>query len=386
MIFPADDAVSDDPRPTALFAAIAASATANSWTSVNGFSVPRVYSNITEEYEAAHSRAGIVDAGPLVRYTVRGAAAAELVARATTTPAATLDPGESARGLMLDQSGAVVDLVETACIAPDLYLLSCSSPHGRRMRLARRGLDATVEDITGHVAALALVGPQARDAAAAAGLDVANEALSVQSRVRGVETSTRPFAFAGLPGVEVILPYDEALTLWERLRRAAKPRPIGLDALEIMRIEGGVPRVGVDFVDADSARAEAQMRSPASLGLAHLAPVSRNWFSGRAGLARRMRPATRLTVLAIDAAQAVPGAAVFAGKGEIGALTSAAFSPKLKRIVAFADLAAEATGPFEVALPAPAGGRARADLFETAESRLAAASAAGDRSATERRA
>lgn len=385
MIFPADDAHNEQPRPTALFAATAALATANSWTSVNGCSVPRAYTAVAEEYDAAHAKAVVIDVGPIFRYTVRGEKAAELVGRATTAPAGSLDPGESARGLMLDQAGAVVDLVETACIAQDLFLVSCSSPHARRMQLAQRGLDAAVEDITGHVAALAILGPQARDAAAAAGLDVASDVLSVQSRVRGVETSTRPLTFGGLPGVEIILPFEEALTLWERLRRAARPRPLGLDALEIIRIEGGAPRIGVDFVGADAAPASRLKRTPASLGLAHLAPTSRNWFSGRVGLKRARACSTRLIVLAIDAAQALPGAAVFSGKTQVGALTSVAFSPRLKRIVAFADIAAEAAEPYEIALPGPAGGRAGANVLETAESRLAAAFLAAERGATERR-
>ncbi len=373
MIFSADDPVTDDPRPTALYAASAAATTANSWTSVNGYAVARAYTSVFEEYDKALDGACVADVGAVTRYTARGRAAAALVARATTAPVETLAIGESARGLMLDADGFVVDKIEAARLGPDLYLLSASRPHARRLQLAARGFEAAVDDITGQIAALAILGPEARDIAAAAGLDAESDMLARQGRVRGVETSARPIHFGALAGIEVIYPRDEALTLWERLRRARAPAPIGLDALEIFRIEGGAPRPGLDFVSADEAMRDEDRRLPDEIGLAHLAPANRAWFNGRRALSAAARSGRALAVLALDAGEAAPGAAVYGKKGQVGRLTSAAYSPGLKRAIAFADLAVEAFGkPLEVALP---GGekRASAMIFETPEGKLAQA-------------
>lgn len=386
MILPADDLVIDEPKPTALFAATASAANANSWTSINGWSVPRVYSSVTEEYEAARSAAAVVDYGALARYTARGADAAAFLARATSAPVTTLEPGESARGLILDNGGAVVDIIETARLSNELYLLTASRRHARRLQLAARGFDVAVEDITGEVAALALIGPEARDAASAAGVDVASDRLAVQARVRGVDASARPIHHGGLPGVEIIYPYEEALTLWERLRRAAAPVPAGLDALEILRIEGGAPRPGVDFIGADDAESGRSKRLPGEIGLAHLAPVGRAWFNGRRALRAGPAESRRLVVLAIDADTSTPGAAVFVKKTAVGRLTSRAFSPRLKRVIAFADIAAGSGGPgLEVALAGDGEIRAAADILETPEARLAAAFQAAEGAATELR-
>jgi aminomethyltransferase len=193
--------------------------------------------------------------------------------------------------------------------------------------------------------------------------------------VRGVELSVRPVTYGALPGVEVIFPFEEALTLWERLRRAARPKPIGLDALEIIRIEGGTPRLGVDFEGADEPKAGDGRRTPTALGLSHLSPENRSWFSGRRALRQAGSPPRRLLGLGIDADRVVAGAQVFGSKGPaVGRLTSAAFSPRMKRVVAFADIAAEAAGSsFEVETGAST--RASASLLETAESRRAAAAA-----------
>lgn len=374
MIFSADDLITDDPRPTALYAAAASAASANSWTSVNGWAVARVYSTVGEEYDAAMKGAVVVDAGAVTRYTARGRDAAVLLARATTAPVEGLHVGESARGLMLDSDGYVVDKIEAARLSDDLYLLSTSRPHARRLQLAARGFDAAIDEITGRIAALAILGPDARDLAAAAGLDAESDMLARQGRVRGVETSARPIHFGALPGIELIFPYDEALTLWERLRRARKPRPIGLDALEIIRIEGGAPRPGLDFTVADEARRDASKRLPDEIGLAHLAPPNRAWFNGRRALKTAERSGRALAVLAIDAGVAHPGAAVYGKKGAVGRLTSVVQSPRLKRALAFADLSVEAFGkPLEVAMPGEGEARAAASFFETPEGKLAQA-------------
>lgn len=375
MMFPADDPVTDDPRPTALFSAAASAACANSWTSVNGWSVARVYSSVAEEYNEAHTEAAVADIGSVVRYTVRGADAGLFLQRVVSAPIGALEAGESVRGLMVDDEGFVVDIAEAARLGDDLYLLSTSRRHARRLQLGVRGLEAAVEEITEHVAAMAIIGPTSREAAAAAGFDLMSEKLAAQSRVRGVELSVRPVAYGALAAVEVIFPFDEGLTLWERLRRAAKPRPIGLDALEIIRIEGGMPRLGVDFQGAESATAADQKRTPQSLGLAHLAPLDRSWFSGRRAL-RGASPSTRRLVgLGVDADRVQAGALVYGRKGmAVGRITSCGFSPRMKRIVAFADIAADMIDvPLEVDCQPPGQGRAPAGLLETAESRRAAA-------------
>lgn len=381
-LFPADDPVTDDPKPTALFAATAAAAQANAWTSINGWSVARAYTSAAEEYKAAQSKVAIADIGAVVRYTARGRDAAAFLGRATSAPAEALEVGESARGLILEDDGFVADIVEAARIAPDLYLLAATRRHARRFQLAQRGLEAVIEEISGHIAALALLGPGAREAAALAGLGPTEGARAAQARVRGVEISARPIAIGAVSGVEVIFPHEEALTVWERLRRAAQPRPIGLDALEILRIESGLPRPGVDFAPADLAP-EGEKMSPEALGLPHLAPENRAWFNGRRALRRAAPPARALLALAIDADRTERGAIVCEAGREAGRIVSAAVSPRLRCAIAFASLVAgTGRGPLSVRL---ASGEAAARPLDTPESRLAAAFRAAEGGPTDSR-
>ncbi len=372
MIFPAADIIADAPRPTPLFSAAASASNANIWTSINGWSASRVMTSIESEYEAAKAGAVIADLGPIARYAVRGSDAPAFLARVTTAPAQRLDPGDSARGLVLDDRGGVIDLAEVSRLSSDLFLLTTPTAHARRLKMAARGMDAIADDITEQVAVLGIFGPEASEALSAAGLKMPGDIVAASGMVRGVETAARPIQFGALPGVELIFPKEEALTVWGRLLRRGKVTPIGLDALEVLRLESGAPRPGVDFIAADRARPGA-VRTPFELGLAHLAPLDRGGFNGRRGLRRRaLESKRRLITLSIDDDASMPGAAVFAQGKSVGRITSCAWSPAIRRVVAFADISGDcADTNYEIAIPAPADGRVTARVFETAESALA---------------
>lgn len=373
MIFPAEDFLTDTPKPTPLFSAAASTSEANLWTSVNGWSVARTYISPEKEYHAAKTSAVIADLGPLVRYALRGVDAAGLLARLATAPAARLAPGESARGLILDNTGSVVDLAEVSRLSSDLFLLTTPTPHARRLQLAARGFDVNVEDITGDVAALGVFGPSAAEVLTAAGLKTPEDAIASSAVVRGVETAARPIQFGALPGVEVIFPKDEALTIWERLMRRSQVGPIGLDAMEVLRLESGAPRTGVDFVSAERAH-PGEARLPIEMGLPHLAPLDRGWFNGRRGLRQQGERSTRrLATLLIDDDRALAGAEVRIGDKPAGRITSCAWSPATKRVVAFADVSITSNGKHsDISVVTPAGALVSARLTQTAESALAA--------------
>lgn len=382
MHFPAADAALE-PRPTPLYSASAGLSSTNSWTSVNGFAAARVYTSVEDEYRAASEAAALVDLGPMRRYTLRGPEAAGILTRMTTAPADEIAVGEGARGLILDTDGFVVDFADVTRLSGDLFLLTTATPVDRRLQLAARGFDAVALNVGAMVAALGIAGPDARNAAAAAGIDLMSADATAQGRVRGVELAIRPISFGAAPGVEIMYPAEEALVIFERLRRKRPLPAAGVDALEILRIEGGVPRVGVDFAGADLAASLAAKRRPDEIGLPHLAPPNRAWFNGRRAMKTATGGGRRLATLSIDAERVDPGASIFSRSDVIGRVTSSAFSPRLRRVVAFAEFFATAGSPaFEAALPGGAG-RAEARFNDTAEGRVAGVFREKLRAATE---
>ncbi len=374
MIFPVDDLLADRPKPTPLYAAAASVSEANIWTSINGFAAARVFDNVETEYRAAKDGAVIADFGPLSRYAVRGESAAALLTRVATAPAFTLSPGESARGLMLDDAGGVLDLAEISRLTDDLFLMTTPSPQPRALQLAARGLNVQVENISRAVAAIGVLGAGANEALAAAGLKIPGDHVAASAVLRGVETAARPVQFGALPGAELIFPADDALTVWERLMRRASVRPIGLDAMEVLRIESGAPRPGSDFVTRPP-RSGARRMLPVEIGLPHLAPLDSGWFNGRRSLRyQSAAPEHFLVALAIDGDRVLPGAAVYCGGKPAGRITSCAWSPAVRRAIGFASITAASIGKRgEIAVSDHLGDLRGARLLDTAESRLAAA-------------
>lgn len=384
MIFPIDDLFADRPAPTPLYAAAASSSEANKWTSINGFAASRIYESVEAEYRAAKEGAVIADFGPLSRYAVRGENAAALLSRVATAPAGTLSPGESARGLMLDDAGGVIDLAEISRLTDDLFLMTTPSPQPRPLQLAARGLGVEIEDLSRSVGAIGVLGANANEALAAAGLKIPGDHIAASAVLRGVETAARPVQFGALPGAELIFPADDALTIWERLMRRASVKPIGLDALEVLRIESGAPRPGADFLTRPR-RSEVRRSIPAEIGLPHLAPLDSGWFNGRRALRfGAPKPRHFLTTLAIDGDRVGPGAAVYSGAANIGRITSVAWSPTVRRVIGFATIAAATRAKStEITVSDEFGELCAARVLETAESRLASAFLASQSRATD---
>lgn len=381
MIFPADDreaGLQQDtllatPQPTPLFAASASACAANLWTSVNGWSVVRVYDDLSSEYRAVKTGAAITDLGAVPRYAMRGRDAGAFLSRLTSAPALTLAPGEGARGLMLRDHGGVIDYADVSCLGEDLFVLATSTPHAHWIDLATRRLDVSVEDISDIVAALGVYGPGASAALQRAGLKLPGEGVATSGILRGVETAARPIRFGPAPGIELVFPKGDALTIWERLSRRAKLRPVGLDALEVLRIEGGIVRPGHDF-----AMARPHDRNPVfphHIGLPHLAPIDHGWFCGRRALRAANINYERLWLgLAIDAEQVSRGAPVFIGKREAGTLTSTGWSPDQRRVVAIAEISGLSRGKIEeISVLTQNAGRAEARILDSHERALASA-------------
>lgn len=343
MMFAAEDEVTDWPTPTPLYIATAGESDANLWTSVNGWTAARFYSNVEAEYAALTEGVAVVDLGPFARYAVSGKDAAAFLSRVTTVAAARVGPGEAAAGALCAASGRVVDFVEIARFDEASYLVTLCRPRERRLRLGAEGYDVSIDDASRELAAIGVFGPGARPLLVAAGFGAGAGRAVERRQARGVDVALRPVAVGRARGVELLFTRDEALTVWERLKRAGAPCAAGLDALEALRIEGGMPRLDVDFLSADAAPTTDAARLPVEIGVAGLAPERGGWFSGRAALKKaEARRALRLFVA--DAASLAPGAQVLADGAEVGRITSSVYSPFFRRAACFADIPAGVQG------------------------------------------
>ncbi|WP_370232040.1 2Fe-2S iron-sulfur cluster-binding protein [Cognatishimia sp.] len=218
---------------------------------------------IAQEVQAARESAGLFDGSPLGKIEVMGPDAEAFLNFIYYNTIRTMKPGQLRYGFMLTESGTVFDDGVLARLGPDHFIVSCSSSHvdGVRMHLEAWRQDGNdpdrifIHDATQHWATVAVTGPEARDVLMTLGLDIdlsaeAFKHMSLQSTTwRGAALRIARVSFSGDLSFEVSIRASKATELWDSLHHAGAPlglRPIGLEAMSIMRAEKGYLIIGKD--------------------------------------------------------------------------------------------------------------------------------------------
>ena len=215
---------------------------------------------IAAEVAAVRTRVGLIDVGTLGKIEVHGPDAAALLERVYTGCFADLAVGMTRYGLMLDESGMVVDDGVIARLGPETFYFTTTTANSATLfrelgRLATWwGLAVGLVNLTGHYAAFNLAGPAARAVLAAhTGLDLADAAFPYlgvrEAPVAGVRCRIQRVGFVGELGYEIHLPAGYAVAVWRALLAAGAPwsiQPFGVEAQRLLRLEKGHLIVGQD--------------------------------------------------------------------------------------------------------------------------------------------
>jgi aminomethyltransferase len=233
------------------------------------------------------------------------------------------------------------------------------------------GLDVEIDDVSEEVAALALQGPFSRavlESATGESFDDLRYFRRRASRIGDVPIDVSRTGYTGDLGYELWAPADRALEAWDRVIAAGEAfaiRPVGMLALDVVRLEAGLILLEVDYTSARHAVIPEQAYSPFEIGLGRLVSLDKEAeFVGRRALVAEQKaggPPRRLVGLELDwgdiealhAAQGLPPTApavvsrtpvpVYADGGarQIGRVTSSGWSPILKTAIALGSMPPE---------------------------------------------
>ena len=227
------------------------------------------YGDVPAEYAAALEGALVLDRAAAGRLRVSGADATDFLHRITANRVKGLEPGEGAPNLLLDGKGKVQEVFELERLdaddadAPAAYELT--TPPGRAESL-RAALDmylfvedVVLEDVTGSLVPLDVVGARTDEVAAGALAACDPEWLAGMApgkrwtltlAVDGDEVPVRAHrrAAVGCPGLRLEVAPGRAAALWDALI-AAGALPGGLAIEDILRVEACRARFGVDIDD-----------------------------------------------------------------------------------------------------------------------------------------
>ncbi|MEM7309783.1 MAG: aminomethyltransferase family protein [Planctomycetota bacterium] len=321
------------------------------------------------EYYAFRHSAGLLDVTPLYKYEVRGPDASRLLSRICVRGFIKQKVGAVAYVCWCDSDGHVLDDGTVTRLDDQHYRMTSADPALRWLRKHSRGLDVELEDVSAKVAALALQGPRAREVLrplVGAELDELGFFRVLRTRFDGHELTVTRTGYTGDLGYELWIENAGALALWDALMEAGAPHgllPVGLDALDVTRIEAGFLLKDVDYFSAKAALIPQHKSTPFELGFDWMVKLDRDPFVGQAALRRAAErgPQRKLIGFEVDwdrleelfdehgLPPEVPAGASRAGtpiyhpgtSRFIGQATSRAWSPVCKAFVGLATVEAE---------------------------------------------
>jgi len=145
--------------------------------------------------------------------------------------------------------------------------------------------------------------------------------------------------YSGELGYELWVHPNDGPALWDAVWEAGRPHgmlPLGLDALDMLRIEAGLVFAGYDFCD---------QTDPFEAGVGFTVPLKskEDDFVGRdALLSRKANPQRTLVGLELAGNEpASHGDCVHVGRSQVGVVTSATRSPILRKNIALCRIAVQ---------------------------------------------
>jgi folate-binding protein YgfZ len=304
-------------------------------TEIDGWLLPAHYGSVEAEHRAVSERVGLVDRSALGKVVVTGRDRAAFLHGMLTNDIKGLKPGQGCPAAFLDAHGKVKALLCVYALADRLLI---ELPPGMTATVLQ-ALDhflisekAYFEPADEAFAVLALQGPEAPALLSALGettLDLAPYG-HVEVSLAGVPVRVIHRREAAVPGFHCWVPTAGAAAVWSALHRAGA-QPVGMSALEVLRVEAGVAWYGAD-IDDSVIMPETRLE--------HMVHYAKGCYIGQEVVARvkyRGHVNRALTGLRLEGLR-VPsrGAVVLAEDREVGRVTSAVWSLALEAPIALA--------------------------------------------------
>ena len=303
------------------------------------------------EYWACRKAATLQDMSGLRKFDIVGPDALELLQHCMTRDVSRLSQHRGLYALMCDARGSVLDDGTLFRLEDTAFRWCCGCDNSAlhlREQAEKLGLNARVLSLGGKMPNLALQGPKSRDILrdivftqpSRPSIDNLRWFGFTIARLRdrdGPMFMLCRTGFTGELGYEIFCDQDDALKIWDGVVEAGLSHGLvamGGMALDLLRIEAGLMVAGAEF-GADSDAMES--------GLGFAVDFRKPDFIGRAALARNSAAMRRKLVGLRFAGNEAPahGDRVYAGREQVGVVTSACASPQLGHAIAMARVAIE---------------------------------------------
>ena len=325
-----------------------------SFVEYRGYWLPHCFDNegAIAEYWACRERVAIMDLSPLRKWEVLGPDAESLIQRAITRDARRLSVGQVTYTALCNETGGMIDDATVYRLGQDNFRFVGGDEYDGiwlKELADRHELKVWVKPSTDQLHNVAVQGPESRELlqkivwtppTQTALEDLKWFRLTI-GRVKtydGTPIVVSRTGYTGELGYEVWCHPSDGPAVWDAIWEAGAEHgltPLGLEALDILRIESGLIFAGYEFDD---------QVDPFEAGVGFTVDLrTDDDFVGRAALEERKEHPQRVLVgLELEGHETADhGDPVYVGRRKVGVVTSGTRSPVLKKNVALARVAVQ---------------------------------------------
>jgi len=290
------------------------------FTNFHGWKMPLYYESAVKEALNVREHSGVFDVSHMGRFVVRGKDVRNILQRLLTNNIENLEPGKVQYSLFTNEHGGIKDDVTVYMLDDDEYLI-CVNAVNREKIFSYLKEFTDPSDISDNTIQIAIQGPESED--------ILNKFFDVTDikyyrfKTFGKIIVSRT-GYTGEKGYEIYAPLNEGKEIFTEILKYSVP--CGLAARDILRIEAGYPLYGNEI---------GEDITPFEAGLERFVYLEKEFVGKEAILKKEMKRKLRSFIVE---GNLVPrkGYILTDGYEELGAVTSGAFSPVLKKGIGMA--------------------------------------------------
>jgi aminomethyltransferase len=318
-----------------------------SFVEYRGYWLPHCFNNedAIGEYWACREKAVVMDLSPLRKWEVLGPDAETLIQHAITRDARRLAVGQVVYTAICNETGGMVDDATVFRLGDDNFRFIGGDPYDGiwlKELGEKLGLKAFVKPSTDQLHNVAVQGPSSREIMkqliwtppTQPSLEDLKWFRFLVGRIggyKGIPVVVSRTGYTGELGYEVFCHPDDGVAVWDAIWEAGQRhglKPLGLAALDMIRIEAGLIFAGYEFDD---------QVDPFEAGIGFTVKLdSEDDFVGKEALIERSEhPQRKLVGLELEGNEvAGHGDEVYVGRRRVGVVTSGTRSPTLRKNIA----------------------------------------------------
>ena len=325
-----------------------------SFVEYRGYWLPHCFDNegAIAEYWACREKVAVMDLSPLRKWEILGPDAEALVQQAITRDARRLSIGQVTYTALCNETGGMIDDATVYRLGQDNFRFVGGDEYDGvwlKELADKHELKVWIKPSTDQLHNVAVQGPASRELLrkivwtppTQTSLDDLRWFRFTVGRIAtfdGTPIVVSRTGYTGELGYEIWCHPADGPAVWDAIWEAGEEHgvtPLGLEALDILRIESGLVFAGYEFDD---------QVDPFEAGIGFAVDLrTDDDFVGRAALEeRKAHPQRMLVGLELEGNEtAGHGDGVYAGRQQIGVVTSGTRSPILKKNIALARVAVQ---------------------------------------------